>query len=51
MTSRRGGCTVGPTIRVSLSEWPLAVLAEASKTARNFVVVLDCFYTTCIGMS
>ena len=38
-TSINRGCTVEPTIRVSLSEMPVAVAAEASNTALIVVVV------------
>ncbi len=40
-TSTKGECTDGPTIKVSLSEMPVEVAAEASNTARILVVVLD----------
>ena len=42
-------CKVGPTNKVSLRENPVEDFAEASKTARIFVVVLDSFTTTCMG--
>ena len=45
-----GGCTVGPTMSVELRETPVDVAAEASNTARIFVVVLDFLQTTCMGM-
>ena len=34
---------VGPTINVLFNETPFDVLADASNTARNFVVVLESF--------
>ena len=42
-------CTVGPTNKWSFNETPDMELAEASKTACTFVVVLDPLYTTCKG--
>ena len=42
---KRSSCIVGPVINVSLSDRPLAVLAEASKTTRSFVVRLDSLIT------
>ena len=44
-TSTSGGCTVGPTSKVSFSETPVDDLADASNTARNFVVELDSLRT------
>ena len=44
-----GGCTVGPTINVSLSEMPDIVFMEVSNTARILVVVLDSLRTACMG--
>ena len=44
-----GGCTVGPTMRVELRETPVDVVAEASNTARIFVVVLDSLQTACMA--
>ena len=38
-TSTKGGCNVGPTRRVSLSDTPVEDLADPSKTARILVVV------------
>ena len=40
---------VGLTRRVSLRETPVEDLADASKTALIFVVVLDSLYAACIG--
>ncbi len=45
-----GGWMVGPTIRRSFNDIPVADFADASKTTRNFVVVLDSLRTACIGM-
>ncbi len=46
---RSGGCTVGPTMRVELRKIPVEVVADASKTARTLVVVLDSLCTAWIG--
>ena len=48
-TSISGGCLVGPTMRVELSEIPVEEIADASNTARMLVVVLDSLCTTWIG--
>ena len=48
-TSTSGGWIVGPTNKQSFREVPDADLADASKTARTLVVVLDALYTTCEG--
>ena len=48
-TSTKGGCVVGPTRSVLLRETPVEDLADASKTALIFVVVLDAFYMACMG--
>ena len=48
-TSTSGGWTVGPTMRVELREMPVEVAAEASNTARTFVVELDSLMTMWIG--
>ena len=40
---------VGPTRSVLLRETSVEDLADASKTALIFVVVLDAFYTACMG--
>ena len=40
---------MGPTSRVSFREIPVDVLADASNTARTLVVVLDGFFTACMG--
>ena len=48
-TLTKGGCTVRPTSKMSLSEVPVEVLGEASKTAQILVVVLDSLRTTCMG--
>ena len=37
-TPMSGGCTAGPTMSVELRETPVDVVAEASNTARIFVV-------------
>ena len=49
-TSSRGGCTVGPTCKVLLRETPVDYLADASNTDLVLVVLLDCLYTTWMGM-
>ena len=41
---------VGPTMRVELRELPVDVAAEASNTARIFVVVLDSLLTMYMGV-
>ena len=45
-TSMREEWTVGPTSSKSLRETPVEERAEASKTARTLVVVLDSLKTT-----
>ena len=51
-TSIRGGGTVGPTNRVSFSDVPVEVFADASKTACTLAVaVLDSLQTTCIKIN
>ena len=45
----RGECTLSPTSRRLLRETPDDDSAEASRTARILVVLLDSFLTACMG--
>ena len=44
-----GGWIVGPTSNISFIDIPVDDLADASNTALILVVVLDSFWTVCIG--
>ena len=48
-TSLRDAWTVGPTSSISFRDTPDEDLADASNTARIFVVVLESFGTACMG--